>query len=66
MSDEKEKWIEIKYGPFGEQPIYYWFEPVEKEEEKHLMEMIGDWFGPPQIRNSEQMQTSDDTAEMEE
>ena len=50
----EENWIEIKYGPFAEQPVYYWFEAVDKEEEEELMKMLGDLFGPPQIRSPNQ------------
>jgi len=35
-----EKWIEIKYGPFTEQPVYYWFESVEKKDEAFIYKVL--------------------------
>jgi len=56
----EKNWIEIKYGPFAEQPVYYWFESVEKKEEEELMKLLGDLFGPPQIRSPNHIMQSEE------
>ena len=45
-------WIEIKIGPMMEQPVWYWFEPLQEADEKTVLAFIGDFFGPPQIFDS--------------
>jgi len=51
--DISDNWIEIKFGPFGESPVYYWCTEVSEEDEKELLELLEHWFGPPDSQLSE-------------